>query len=141
MNIDKLRYKVLQANHPACKILSVEITILTASMGIKYRCSCTGVYLLCKGRCQPSRDVTSASSLVTKVGDHRSFTLLDSYKPTHFSGWVVDKYATLLSLSNPLDSSQFLSSLFYSSFTALQAFPAYKKIPGNFRIAGDLVQI
>ena len=59
-------------------------------MGIKYRCSCIGVYLLCKGRCQPSRDVTSASLLVTKVGDRGSFGLLDSYKPTHFSGWVVD---------------------------------------------------
>jgi len=57
LNIDKLRYEVFPTNHLECKILSVEITILAASMGIKYRCSCIGVHLLCKGRCQPSRDV------------------------------------------------------------------------------------
>jgi len=91
LNIDKLRYEVFPTNHLECKILSVEITILAASMGIKYRCSCIGVHLLCKGRCQPSRDVTSASSLVTKVGDRRLFRLLDSYKPIHFSGWAVDQ--------------------------------------------------
>ena len=67
-------------------------------MGIKYRCSCIGAYLLCKGRCQPSHDVTSASLLVTKVGDRGSFGLLDSYKPTHFSGWVVDNIPRMIEM-------------------------------------------